>query len=132
MFNKSVYPLVFVFLIAAAIILIGRSFLQQRGIDWQVAMGGNVVIYVITIISMHLLTKGMHAQSTHAFLRNAYSGILFKLMACAVAAFIYILASGKSLNKPGLFVCMGLYLVYSLVEMRIIMKHSKQRKNVEN
>jgi hypothetical protein len=132
MFNKSVYPLVFVFLIVAVVILIGRNALQQQGIDWQVVMGGNVIIYVVTIISMHLLSRGMHAQSTHVFLRNAYSGILFKLMACAVAAFIYILLSGKSLNKPGLFVCMGLYLVYSFIEMRIIMKHSKQRKNAEN
>jgi hypothetical protein len=132
MFNKSITPLVIIFLVIGAAIFILRNTLQQQGIDWQVVMGGNVFIYVITIISIHLLSKGLHADNTNAFLRNAYSGILLKLMACAGAAFIYILASGDRLNKPGLFVCMGLYLVYSFVEMSVIMKQSNHRKNVKN
>ena len=132
MFNKSVLPLVFVFLVIGASVLIFRDALAQKGVDWQVLSGGNLLIYVITIISLQLLNKGMKAESTHGFLRNAYSGILFKLMACAIASFVYILAADKNLNKPALFICMGLYLIYSFVEMRMILKHSKQKKNVGN
>jgi hypothetical protein len=132
MFNKTVSPLVIVFLIFGAAILIFRNTLQQKGIDWQVLAGGNLFIYLVTIVSVHLLSSGLHASNTHAFLRNAYSGILVKLLACAAAAFVYILASGKNLNKPALFICMGLYLVYSFAEMTMIMKQSKQNKNVRN
>ncbi len=81
---------------------------------------------------MHLLSKGLQASNTQAFLRHAYSGILVKLFACAGAAFIYIFASGNNMNKPALFACMGFYLVYTFAEMSVIMKQSNRKKNVEN
>src|SRR3982750_3137406 len=103
MFNKSIVPLVFIFLAIGLIVLLFRKFLEQHGIDWQVLSGGNLVIYLITIISLHMITKGLDAVSTHAFLRGAYSGILLKLVACAVAAFIYIAIAKKNVNKPSIF-----------------------------
>ena len=129
MFNKSMLPLVFVFLVVGTVILVFRSFLNGKGVDWQVLSGGNLFIYAVTIVSLHLLSRGLNAENTHSFLRNAYSGILLKLMACAVAAFIYILSAGKNINKPAIFLMMGLYLVYSFVEMSIIMKQSKRSKH---
>lgn len=129
MFNKTVSPLVFVFLVIGALILLTRKQLAQYGADWQVLSGGNLFIYLVTIVSMHLLTKGLQASQTHAFLRNAYSGILVKLFGCATAAFIYIAVAGPTLSKKALFILMGLYLVYSFVEMRIILRESKQKKD---
>lgn len=132
MFNKSIVPLVIVFLMAAGLILVFRHFLQEHGFDWQVLSGGNLFVYLVTVVSLHLLNKGMNSADTHAFLRNAYSGILIKLFACAAAAFIYILASGKNLNKPALFATMVLYLVYTFVELSVILKHSNAKRNVKN
>jgi hypothetical protein len=132
MVNKSIIPLVIIFLILAAIILAFRKTLQEYGFDWQLLSGSNLFIYLVTVLSMHLLNKGLNASNTHTFLRNAYSGILLKLFACAGAAFIYILVSGKNLNKPALFASMGLYLVYTYAEMAAIMKQSKRKKHVEN
>jgi len=132
MFNKSIFPLVIIFLIVAVVILVGRDFLQKNGFDWQVLSGGNLFIYLVTAVSMHMLSKGLHADNTHAFLRNAYGGIMVKLFACAGAAFIYILVSGENLNKPGLFACMLLYLIYTFVELSVIMKQSNAKKNVKN
>lgn len=132
MFNKTILPLVFLFLLIGAFILIFRNLLTQNGFDWQMLSGANLFIYAITVISMHLLIKGMNAPNTHAFLRNAYSGILVKLFACAGAAFIYILVSDKNLNKRGLLTSMGFYLVYSFVEMYVIMKENQRKKNVKS
>jgi hypothetical protein len=132
MFNKRVFPLVVVFLITSALIFAFRQFLEAHGFDWQVLIGGNLFIYIITTISFHFLNKGINAADTNAFLRNAYGAILIKLFACAGAAFIYILASGKNINKPALFASMGLYLIYTFVELSVIMKQSNARKNVKN
>lgn len=131
MFNKSMLPLVFVFLVCAALTLAFRSFLQQHGFSWEVLSGGNLFIYVVTVISMHLLSKGMTAERTQVFIRNAYSGIMVKFFACAAGAFIYILINGKNLNKPSLFGCMFLYLVYTAVELTVIMKQSNAGKNAK-
>ncbi|MEJ7683498.1 MAG: hypothetical protein WKG06_37710 [Segetibacter sp.] len=132
MFNKSVIPLVIVFLMIAGLIFIFRESLESRGFDWQVLSGGNLFVYLVTAVSMHLLSKGLNAAETNAFLRNAYGGIMVKLFACAGAAFIYILLSGKNLNKPALFASMFLYLLYTFVELSVVMKQSNAKKNVKN
>jgi uncharacterized membrane protein len=89
-------------------------------------------VYLVTVFSMQMLSKGLHAENTQLFLRNAYGGIMLKLFACAIAAFIYILAAGDSLNKASLFACMGFYLVYTGIELSVIMKQSKAKRNVKN
>ena len=132
MFNKSVLPLVIVFAITAVLIFIFRQLLESRGFDWQILSGGNLFIFVVTAVSMNMLSKGLNAPDTNAFLRNAYGGILVKLFACAGAAFIYILISGKNLNKPALFASMFLYFVYTFAELSVIMKQSNAKKNVKN
>jgi hypothetical protein len=129
MFHKTVIPLVIVFIITAGLIFIFRGFLETRGFDWLVLSGGNLFVYLVTAVSMHMLSRGLNAPETNAFLRNAYGGIMVKLFACAGAAFIYILLSGKNLNKPALFACMFLYLVYTFVELSLIMKYSNAKKN---
>jgi len=132
MFNKNIIPLVIVFIITAALIYVFRNLLETRGFDWQVLTSGNIFVYIVTAVSMILLSKGINATNTNAFLRNAYGAILIKLFACAGAAFIYIVYTGKNLNKPALFACMGLYLIYTFVELSVIMKQSNARKNVKN
>lgn len=122
-------PLVVVFLITAILILIFRNALEQLGFSWEVLSGGNLFLYIITVISLHLLVKGMDAQNTAAFMRNAYSGIMLKLFACAGAAFIYILVAGKEINKPALFGCMGLYIIYTYIEISTILKQNSVKRN---
>jgi hypothetical protein len=129
MFNKSIVPLVIIFLVVGGLVIVFRNALERYGFNWQVLSGGNLFIYLVTVVSMHLLTKGLHADKTQVFLRNAYGGVMVKLFACAAGAFIYILVSGKDLNKPALFACMGLYLVYTYVELSVIMKQSNAKKN---
>lgn len=132
MFNRKIFPLIIVFMITAALIFLFRQILEVHGFDWQVLSGGNIFVYLVTAVSVHLLTKGINAPDTNAFLRNAYGAILIKLFACASAAFIYILYSGKLLNKPALFACMGLYIIYTFVELSVIFKQSNAKKNVKN
>src|SRR3954454_9238320 len=127
MFNKSIGPLVIIFLFFAVLIISLRNYLERHGFDWQVLTAGNLFIYLVTAVSMRLLSKGLHAERTQVFLRNAYSGIMVKLFASAAAAFVYILVSGKDLNKPALFACMGLYLVYTFVELSVLMKQSNAK-----
>lgn len=132
MLNKNIIPLVFVFLVTAALIFVFRNFLELYGFDWTALSVGNLFVYLVTAVSMHLLSKGMNAADTNAFLRNAYSAVLIKLFACAGAAFIYIMLAGKNLNKPSIFTSMGLYLIYTFVELSVIIKQSNAKKNVKN
>lgn len=132
MFSKTSFPLLIVFFVIAILIFIFRKLFELHGFDWQVLSIANLFIYFITAISMNFLLRGIEAAETSRFLRNAYGGILIKLFACAGAAFIYILISGKNLNKPSLFAAMFLYLLYTFVELSVIIKYSNSKKNVKN
>ena len=132
MFNKNTVLLVTIFLAILVLTIVFNSQLESAGFHTGVLQAGNAFIFIITLISLQLLSKGLHAEKTQAFLRNAYSGIMVKLFSCAAAAFIYILAAGKTLNKPALFACMGLYMVYTFAELSVILKQSNAKKHVKN
>lgn len=131
MFNKSVVPLVTIFLVTAGLILVFRNILQQHGFDWHVMSGGNLLIYAVTVLSMHFLSKGLTASTTAGFLQHTYSSILLKLFVVAIAAFIYLYTAKGHISKRALLACMALYILYTFVERRIILKHSKEKKNEE-
>lgn len=132
MFNKSVLPLVIVFLGVSLITLLLRQNLLQKGVDWQVILSGNLFLYLITTISYHLLRESISAVTTAAFLRRVYASILLKLFGCAIAALAYILLAGVKMNKPAIFSLMGLYLVYSFMEMKVLMEHINRSKNARS
>ena len=55
--------------------------------------------------------------------------IMIKMFLLVVVAFIYIAMYKKDLNKPALFISMGLYLVYTFMEVSALMKRLKQKTN---
>ena len=52
-----------------------------------------------------------------------------KFFVVAIAAFIYIMVTKKNVNKPALFFCMGLYIVYTFFEVSSLLRVLKQKKN---
>ena len=54
---------------------------------------------------------------------------MIKLFLCIIVALIYIAIYQKQLNKPALFTCMGLYLVYTFMEVSILMKMLKRKQS---
>jgi len=58
-----------------------------------------------------------------------YSSILLKLFICLIAAFVYISIYKKDLNKPAFFTLMGLYLLYTFLEVSVLLKALKQQNN---
>ena len=49
-----------------------------------------------------------------------------KFFVLAIAAFVYIAIFKKMISKPALFGCLGLYFLYTFIEMRSVMKMSKK------
>jgi len=47
----------------------------------------------------------------------------------AITAFVYIRVAGKEVNKPGLLLCMGLFLVYTFLSVRSLTNILKRSKN---
>jgi hypothetical protein len=114
-----------------ALFITGKSFLQRIGADQEVLLYGNLFIGLISLVSFLISQKGIRNPNAHGFIRGMYGGIMLKLFACIILAFVYIASVGKEVNKPALFICMGLYLVYSFVEVSLLTKLLKVKPDAQ-
>jgi hypothetical protein len=126
---KGFMPVILVMILLNGFFLIGKSWLQQKNIDADVLIVGNTLLFLITLFSFLLAQRGLSNPNPHAFIRSVYVSVMLKLFVCIIAAFVYISIYKSNLNKPALFICMGLYLVYTFLEVATLMKMLKQKKN---
>lgn len=128
--NKKPFSLVILlFIILNALFLTGRNALERWNVDQTVLIAGNILLFVITAISFILAQRGLKSTNTHVFIRSVIGSIMIKLFVSIIAAFIYISIFKKQINKPALFTCMGLYLVYTFLEVSILTKQLKSKSN---
>ena len=127
--NKGLLPLSLVFIVLNGFFISGKNLLQRWGADQDVLIWGNLFLLLVTLLSYVLAKRGLTASNPHAFVRAVYSSILIKLFICLIAAFVYISIYKKDLNKPAFFTLMGLYLVYTFLEVSVLLKALKQQKN---
>lgn len=115
-------PVVIFFIALNAFFISGKNMLARWNVDQDVVIIGNLLLFVITLFSFLLGLRGLKDPNPHAFVRSVYTSMMLKLFLCVAAAFVYISMYRDQLNKPALFTCMGLYLVYTFMEVSILMK----------
>jgi len=98
-------------------------------VDQSVLILGNLLLFVVTAFSFAVSYRGLKATNPHAFVRSVYGSVMIKFFVFAIAAFIYIQSAKAAVNKSGLFICMGLYLVYTFMEVSVLTKLLKNKKN---
>lgn len=122
-------PAIILFLALNAAFLIFGSRWKDAGFDTDVLILGNLILFAVTFLTYWMGSKGLTTKNNHAFFRSVYGSFMIKLIVFAGAALIYITRFKEQLNKPALFFCMGLYLVYTFFEVSGLMKLSKLRKH---
>ena len=127
--KKPFSPVILLFIILNALFLTGRNTLEGWNVDQKVLIAGNILLFVITLISFLLAQRGLKSSNTHVFIRAVIGSIMIKLFVSVIAAFIYISIFKKQINKPALFTCMGLYLIYTFLEVSILTKQLKLKSN---
>lgn len=126
---KPFLPVIILFVVLNGFFISGKNMLLRWNVDQEVVIYGNLLLFIITLISWLLAQSGLRNPNPHAFIRSVYMSVMLKLFVCMIAAFIYISINKSNLNKPGLFVSMGLYLVYTFLEVSLLMKLLKQKNN---
>ena len=127
--RRDFAPIVLVFVMITALAIVFRSRSVAWNLDSDVVIFGNLFLFLVTLFSFFIAKKGLQAKSPHAFMRSVYGSIMIKMFLTIIAAFIYIAAYGKQLNKPALFICMGLYLVYTFLEVSILTRILRHKPN---
>jgi len=127
--NKIALPLIIVYCISTAFVVLGKKWLVQWGVDPTVVIIGNLLLFLVSVTSLLLYQRAMLHPTTNGFLRNTYSGLFLKLLICIFAVMIYALVSKEHVNKPALFACIFLYFLYTVLEMRSLLHWNKARRN---
>jgi len=124
---KGILPMLLLFVILNSFFFSGKNILQRWNADQGVLIIGNTLLFILSLLSFLLAARAMNNPNPHVFVRSVYESVMLKLFVCIIAAFVYISLYKSQLNKPALFTCMGLYIVYTFVEVSGLMRMLKQK-----
>lgn len=91
--------------------------LQQKEVDVPVVIGGNVIIFLSSLLAYFIFEKATKAQTGHAAVRNVYTGFVIKFFLLIVAAMLYFYFAA-TINQNAIIICFVLYLVYNFLGAR--------------
>ena len=126
---KAFTPILVIFTISSGLLVAFPALFTKMKVDTNVMLVGNLILFIATLISFYFYYRSLRNNRVAVFLRLIYGAMFIKMMICLVTAFIYIMVTGKNVNKGAIFGCMSLYLVYTFIEVAVLMKLSKQNKN---
>lgn len=91
--------------------------LHQKEVDVPVVIGGNVIIFLSSLLAYFIFEKATKAQTGHAAVRNVYTGFVIKFFLLIVAAMLYFYFAA-TINQNAIIICFVLYLVYNFLGAR--------------
>jgi len=126
---KAFRPLLIVFLLINGGIVGARSLLAKWNISADVLLIGHIILFTATAVSFYFYYKSFQDSRPQTFVRFIYAGMFIKMALCLFSSFLYIMISGSEVNKGGIIGCLVFYMLYTILEVVILMKVSKQKKN---
>lgn len=126
---KKMIPVTLLFVLITALISILKSFLESNGFNTGFLLIGNLILFFLSVSGFLIQLRGIRSSNINAFLRGIYSSLLIKMFIVVIAVVIYIFMNGGIVNKPALFTCMGLYFVYTAIEVKTLMKIARKKSD---
>ena len=122
-------PLLILFVALTAFFITGKNWLGKQGINYEVLLIGNLIIFLVTCIALWILLKEERSNNPQRFVRAMYGSFMIRFFVILIAAFLYMMIAKKAVNKPGIIICMALYAIYSFIEISQLLKMLKRKKN---
>lgn len=129
--NSTLYlPLFIVFGIVFLLILLFKDALAEKDINTNFILGANFILFALSVAGLYIQSKGAGSANLNAFLRGIYTSLLMKMFLIVGAIVIYITIMGGEVNKGAIFISMGLYIVFTAIEVKQIMKLVRRKTDV--
>ncbi|HUR66465.1 MAG TPA: hypothetical protein VMZ03_08930 [Chitinophagaceae bacterium] len=126
---QPIRPLLLIFIFITAFCLTGKKWLAGQGIDHEVLLVGNLVLFAVSMGAYWVNYRSLRSTNPQSSVRAMYGSFMIKFFVVAIAAFIYIMMEKKNVNKGGLLVCAGLYVIYTVFETRALMGLARIKKD---
>jgi hypothetical protein len=127
--NQPVWIMVSIFLILNILGLSFKSVLSGYRIDLNAVLTANLILFLLSVYTMQKTLKSFSNPNPHAFVRNFYAGFLVRIAVIAAAAFLYIYSKDGNVDRTTLFICLGIYAVYSIADVSVLRKILFRKNN---
>lgn len=124
---KKFIPVIGLFLLINLIVFIFFNSLKEYGFNVAFLIVANIVLFLLTFFGFYIQTRGVRSTNINVFIRGVYSSLLLKMFVIAGAIVVYIVAMGGEVNKPSILTSLGIYLVYSFIEVVQLMKIARKK-----
>jgi hypothetical protein len=130
--RKFFLPLVLVFVVVNLLAILMGSVFKNWNVDPWVVAGANCLLFMISIYNALQHVKLISQSNPHAMVRGVMGSTVLKLFVLGTAAFIYLYNAGEHKNIKGLFLSMGLYILYTWLDIRFALKGNTELKDGSN
>jgi Ca2+/Na+ antiporter len=120
-------PVAGLYILINVIVFIFKSGLQSYGFDTRFLLIANTILFFISLSGFLIQAKGLKSTNTNAFIRSVYVSFILKLFIVLIVVFAYVFLTKGKINKPSLFTSMGLYIVYTSIEVIQLMKIARRK-----
>jgi len=110
-------------------VFFGKTGLPKKGVDTDVVILGNLIVFVATLFSFFIYIGSLKNKTGTGALKGMYGSFAVKFFICLLAVVIYLIAFKENINKPALIICMGLYFIYTVIEVSALQKILRRKKN---
>ncbi len=124
--SKDHWPIFIFFIIINLLAIVFKTKLAAKNIDADVIIAANVLLLLLSISGLWMHNRALKNPNPNVAIRAVMGATALKLFILALAVIIYIIAAGKDRSIKAIFVCMGLYIVYTFFETKISMKMKKE------
>lgn len=126
---KKAVPVVVLFVLINVLAYLLKDFLHGHGFGIKFLLIANLLLFCLSLLCFFIQMKGLRSVNNNAFIRSVYASLLIKIFIVIIALAAYLFITKGKLNKPALFTSMALYILYTFIEVRQLMKISRSKTN---
>lgn len=127
--RKKFVPVIVLFAMITTLIFVLKPFLKSNGFDIIFLLAGNLILFTLSISGFLIQMRGLRSANTHVFIRGIYASLLLKMFIILIAVLIYVFINRENVNKPSLFTCMALYILYTATEVKQLLKIARKKSD---
>lgn len=121
-YRKLIRPLVVLFILATVVLLALQGWLVQANIDVAVVICANTLLLLVTMLNIYFQCKSLNNPNPNVMVRGVMGAMFLKLFGLGAAVLIYLYAAGAARSVNAVFAAMGLYIIYTWLEVRISLR----------
>jgi len=89
---------------------------QELVPDFNLLLAGNIILALIAVANFFIITRAAKNDNPNVLVRAKTVGAMLKFFVAIGALLLYIFINNRVINKPTIFIFLGMYLIYTVIE----------------